>query len=101
MSAEHVRLNVVACAPYTPHDWLGCPVDGRTCEVINLFLRPLPIIDDSGPESLGIRPTADALRAARPYLPCDRCRLVEKQGGNLVKIRFGKHERRVLMRSPG
>jgi hypothetical protein len=80
-------------------------VHGQICEVIVLFLRPLALgcatVGDQAAFSpiLGHRHLPETLRIALSCLPCDRCRLMEKQASNLVRVRLGKQERHVLMTS--
>src|SRR5262249_19016667 len=64
----------------------ACHVEGRPCEVVELFAGRLR--------------DAEAIAAVDDELPCHRCRAAERDVSALAGIRLGKHERRVLLAAP-
>lgn len=73
-----------------------CHVDGDSCEVADavsqLCLRP---------GSRGMPRVRDAFEHIADCLPCSRCREAEQMVVQLQRMRLGKHERNLLLYSPG
>lgn len=85
-----------------------CHVDGRPCEVVESFARPLcsellqsrrlgkSVVEKLTPTVLRQR-FKDAVALVQGDLACRRCRWGEAQARALPGTRLGKHERRILL----
>ncbi len=67
-----------------------CYVDDQPCEVFAQFAHAVPSERASA-----------AVGAVKDWLPCSMCRLAEAHTASLAGVRLGKHERRVLVATPG
>jgi hypothetical protein len=72
----------------------ACPVTGRPCVVLDP-LRERMVEDLGYVEAAQL--TADAVKHG---LPCGSCYIGERDARNLLGIRLGKHERRILLTAP-
>ena len=67
----------------------ACPVDNRACEVVALFASKMP------------GNVEDIVGKVAWWLPCNRCRDMERDARALLKVRLGKYERRALLLAAG
>lgn len=73
-----------------------CPVDSNSCEVADAVSQRC-----LRPGSRAASRVRETFEQVADCLPCHRCREVEQAVDGLKRMRFGKHERNILMYSPG